>query len=432
MKKLLVFLAVGLICACATTGASNTGASNVFDLDTAIQASSKEISDALNQGTKVALLNFSSSSDVFSDYVLEEMSIALVKERKLLVVDRREIDLIRGEMNFQMSGDVSDESAQEIGAMLGAQSIVSGSLVSMGDTYRFRTKVINVNTAAIETSGSLSIADSPQIQHLLAQGSRGSAPQTAVSQSGTTQTIPTQASSSDPSQPAAPAEPALQTYRIGDTGPAGGLIFYDKGNNSGGWRYLEAAPVEAEFRAVWSVHNTEVENTRAEIGSGRRNTQLIVEKFRQTSGEWDTAAQKSDDLVLNGFDDWFLPSQAELDQMYGNLKRRNLGDFKNEWYWSSTENEWRVTSNSQNFSNGSMDRGTKRGYRHFVRPIRQVPGPDTARSEAAPIGNNGTGAARRSSTSGKGSVLYTLLGLLVIGGVIAFIIWGPTPSGATT
>ena len=60
------------------------------------------------------------------------------------------------------------------------------------------------------------------------------------------------------------------------------------------------------------------------IGSGKRNTQLIVETFKQTSGEWDTAAQKADDLVFNGFDDWLILSSVELDQMYGNLKRKNL------------------------------------------------------------------------------------------------------------
>ena len=31
-------------------------------------------------------------------------------------------------------------------------------------------------------------------------------------------------------------------YSIGDTGPAGGIVFYDKGSYSDGWRYMEAAP----------------------------------------------------------------------------------------------------------------------------------------------------------------------------------------------
>jgi TolB-like protein len=360
---------MAMVCTCASSGKPATGA---VSLDTAIQQASKDINDTLPAGTKVALLNFTSGSDVLSDYIIEEMSLALVKGRKLTVVDRKEIDLIRSEMNFQMSGEVSDESAQEIGKLLGAQSIVSGSLVNMGDTHRFRTKVINVISAAIQTSSSISVADDPQIQFLLSQG-KGSAPRTA--QSGT-QAVPAQANTSNQAQPPAPApaEPALPTYKIGDTGPAGGHIFYDKGNNSGGWRYLEAGPVDIEFTGVWGVRNTWIQNTQATIGSGKRNTQLAVEKFKQTTGEWDTAAQKVVEIEFNGFNDWFMPSRDELDQMYGSLKRRNLGDFKNGWYWSSTEND-QSFAYSQNFNDGQMSQGSKSGYRHYVRPIRQVPGP---------------------------------------------------------
>jgi hypothetical protein len=78
------------------------------------------------------------------------------------------------------------------------------------------------------------------MEHLLAQGRR--APQSAAS---------TPSASSGQDRPADSVEAELRAYKIGDTGPAGGFIFYDKGYNSGGWRYLEAAPVEAEFQTVW-------------------------------------------------------------------------------------------------------------------------------------------------------------------------------------
>ena len=438
MRKTWILMIVTILCACASGGKASD-ASGIADLDSAIQIASREINDSLSAGTKVALLNFNSGSDVLSDYVLEEMSIALVKERKLTVVDRKEIDLIRGEMNFQMSGDVSDESAQEIGMMLGAQSIVSGSLVSMGDTYRFRTKAINVVSAAIQTSSSISVKDDPQVQYLLSQG-KTSAPQPAVAQSGNqpkpdqgdVQALPIQAEPTQPAAPATQAEPALVAYKIGDTGPAGGLIFYDKGNNNNGWRYLEAAPAEVEFRTVWNVRDNLLENTRTEIGYGRRNTQLIVEKFKQTSGEWDTAAQQCDDLVYNGFDDWFLPSKDELDQMYGNLRRRNLGDFKNELYWSSSENNIGYAS-GQNFQNGSMSNPNKQ-QRYFVRPIRQVPGPvGAARSSADPEGGGITATTATNTKTAKSGrsawgVLSSLAAILLIGGLVAFIIWGPSSS----
>ena len=41
--------------------------------------------------------------------------------------------------------------------------------------------------------------------------------------------------------------PISQNYVIGGPGPAGGLIFYDKGFSSDGWRYLEAAPAGSDF-----------------------------------------------------------------------------------------------------------------------------------------------------------------------------------------
>ena len=444
MRKFILLLSVIVfICACVS---STPEVSNTVDLDTAIQISSKEISDALASGTKVALLNFSSSSDMLSDYVLEEMSISLVKGRKLVVVDRKEIDLIRREMNFQMSGEVSEESAQEIGRLLGAQSIVSGSLISIGESYRFRTKLIDVNSAAIQTSSSISVRDEPQIQYMLAQGPAvaspapqaaaraPSAPSPAVQ--GGVVAIPAQAVS-EPLPPAAPAENDLKAYKIGDTGPAGGLIFYDKGNNSGGWRYLEAAPVEAEFQAAWSAvgsFGTSVENTQEGIGSGKRNTQLIVEMFRKTTGEWDTAAQQADELVFNGFDDWFLPSKAELDQMYGNLKRKNLGDFKDEYYWSSTDD-----STSQNFKDGGRithwwGNGHGKRSKDYVRPIRQVAGPNTARSEALPYDEvpvSGGGGTKAASGSRATKFFTTLLAVLLLGGAAAYIIWtAPSRSGA--
>ena len=123
-------------------------------LDQAVQKASEDIENRLPEGVKIALLNFSSPSAAFSEYVLEELSGYLVNGGKLVVVDRKELDLIRKEEQFQLSGEVSDESAQSIGKKLGAQVIVSGSLNDLGKNYRFRVKTLTVETAAIATTAS--------------------------------------------------------------------------------------------------------------------------------------------------------------------------------------------------------------------------------------------------------------------------------------
>lgn len=125
-----------------------------------------------------------------------------------------------------------------------------------------------------------------------------------------------------------------QIYQIGDTGPAGGIVFFDRGFFQDGWRYLEAAPAGAEFSAEWGGRRQDVPGTGTIVGSGRRNTQLIVEMLNQR-GESQRAAQICADLEINGFKDWFLPSIEELVHLFVNRER--VGGFMNTRYWSSSQ-----------------------------------------------------------------------------------------------
>jgi hypothetical protein len=131
-----------------------------------------------------------------------------------------------------------------------------------------------------------------------------------------------------------------QSYKIGDTGPAGGIIFYDKGDNSDGWQYLEAAPPEFEFTANWNSAND-------------------VCKL----------------LNINGMGGWRLPNKDELSFMYLNLKQRGLGGFGNDTYWSSTaENNLLAFTTYHNFGNGFTfvaDRVGRGLVSYKVRAIRE-------------------------------------------------------------
>lgn len=170
--------------------------------------------------------------------------------------------------------------------------------------------------------------------------------------------------------------------RVGGFGPSGGYIFYDKGNYSDGWRYLEAAPASYEFiDKVWGGRGTNVGGTGTAIGTGRGNTEKIVSKFGEAEpykGKSDYAAKLCADLVVikDGvrYDDWFLPSQDELNLMYQNLYLNNLGNyaflggFSDGSYWSSSEynasGAW-----YQDFGNGTQY-GSGRGSADRVRPVR--------------------------------------------------------------
>lgn len=168
--KVLLFLTIISI----TTGSSILYAQNAIPLDEAIKTGAGEIEAKLKRGDKVIVLNFRSESQRFSDYVLDEMMTELVRNGKVIVVDRANLELIRQEMNFQMSGDVSDSSAQAIGQMLGAQSIISGNIEDLGTYYRIRFRTIEVESAAIQVLSSLNVNKDTQIATLM--GGTGAAP----------------------------------------------------------------------------------------------------------------------------------------------------------------------------------------------------------------------------------------------------------------
>jgi hypothetical protein len=158
-------------------------------------------------------------------------------------------------------------------------------------------------------------------------------------------------------------------YKIGDFGPAGGHVFYDKGVFSNGWRYLEAAPVETEFTAPWGASGRDVAGTGPAVAKGKGNTQLIVEYLGQL-GERGRAAQLCESLDFDGYKDWFLPSKDELNLMYQNLKRKGLGDFSDAWYLSSSQintgKAW-----VQRFSEGIWDGSNEnKNYSGSVRAVR--------------------------------------------------------------
>jgi hypothetical protein len=108
----------------------------------------------------------------------------------------------------------------------------------------------------------------------------------------------------------------------------GGIIFYIDGTGQHG---LIAADCDQSTSAEWGCIGTSIPGTSTAIGTGQANTTAIITGCSTTG----TAAQICNDLVLNGYNDWFLPSKDELNQMY---QQKNLiGGFVNFLYWSSSE-----------------------------------------------------------------------------------------------
>ncbi|MEL6650996.1 MAG: hypothetical protein AAFQ87_09370 [Bacteroidota bacterium] len=114
-------------------------------------------------------------------------------------------------------------------------------------------------------------------------------------------------------------------------GPAGGYVFYDKGEETDGWRYLEASPQTIQD-VEWGCVGNFISGTFPEIGTGRENSIRI----NQMCNESDCAAKVSVNHQQGVYADYFLPSREEavalmrsLDGIASNIVPASL--------WTSTE-----------------------------------------------------------------------------------------------
>lgn len=144
----------------------------------------------------------------------------------------------------------------------------------------------------------------------------------------------------------------------------GGIIFFVSGTYPDQYGLICAQNDQGSGVPWYSQGYIYYGTTSTAVGSGQMNTSSLVDIL----GNGNYAAQLCDDLVLNGFDDWFLPSRDELGFMYTNLKKNGFGNFTNSSYWSSSEYDY-LHAYAQYFSSGRQSFNNK-FHSYSVRAVR--------------------------------------------------------------
>ncbi len=189
-----------------------------------------------------------------------------------------------------------------------------------------------------------------------------------------------------------------RTYNIGDKGPAGGIIFYINPNyKTDGWKYLEAAPTDyediegvANQRVCFGynvpegkrgIDATQMVGTGSDaskaIGQGKENTAKLystmgektsVEYRKTTRGTY--AAQLVSNLNINGYSDWFIPSEAEAKEMGNHKTELKLRDEAKTYYLTSNEENC-VDCYVLRMSSNSFISVSKEDNSVSIRPVRR-------------------------------------------------------------
>ncbi|MHC6204687.1 hypothetical protein ACYULU_16020 [Breznakiellaceae bacterium SP9] len=136
-------------------------------LDTAIQNAARDVQAELPANAVAAIPYFKvqlqgTDTVKLSDYVLGELTGPIVNGKRLKMVEWRDLDVVRKSLKFDMSGEVSDDSAQGVGHFLGAQYLITGSFTDIGTVYKFRLEAVETKTVQKVWVYSVNVAKSDE------------------------------------------------------------------------------------------------------------------------------------------------------------------------------------------------------------------------------------------------------------------------------
>lgn len=104
------------------------------------------------------------------------------------------------------------------------------------------------------------------------------------------------------------------TCKVGDTGPAGGIVFYAAKTPQSWGQFMEVRP-EIFAQLAWDSCNLSAFDTygKGAIGDGPKQTAAVTAACKQDGTPANAGSvAEVDAYSQNGFDDWFIPSKDEL------------------------------------------------------------------------------------------------------------------------
>jgi len=98
--------------------------------------------------SKIAIVYITAQDKSQTEYIAGELEFIWVNAG-YVIIDRSQLDRIRREQNFQMSGEVDDNTAVSIGKIIGANIIVTGRVDGEGNLRRLRLRALDTQTAQV-------------------------------------------------------------------------------------------------------------------------------------------------------------------------------------------------------------------------------------------------------------------------------------------
>jgi TolB-like protein len=104
----------------------------------------------------VAIADFKNNTDSFylDDWeksIPEFLKSELSRSEKIVIVERRQLEAVLKEQALNMTGLVDSSTAQQVGTLLGAEFVISGTINQSGKWTRIDAKIIRVSSGHVKS-----------------------------------------------------------------------------------------------------------------------------------------------------------------------------------------------------------------------------------------------------------------------------------------
>ncbi|MCL2558130.1 MAG: hypothetical protein FWE09_06590, partial [Treponema sp.] len=140
-------------------------------IDDAISGAARHFADRVQRGGLVAVLNIESDSSNLSGHIISRLNTELSNTGALRPVLRGAVELeaARLEFEFQYSGFVEERDQIRIGSALGANTIITGSVVrGSGNTFRLTVNAVDLERFVLLASYTATFHEDADVRAVMA------------------------------------------------------------------------------------------------------------------------------------------------------------------------------------------------------------------------------------------------------------------------
>ncbi len=124
----------------------------------------------IQKKSKIAIIEFSDlegNKIKMGKYIAEELTTRLFKTKKFDVVERSMLEKILKEQQLSLTGLLDEESAKQLGKILGVDAICSGTITDLSNTIKINARLVSTETGSLFSVASIEVKKDPSVNKLM-------------------------------------------------------------------------------------------------------------------------------------------------------------------------------------------------------------------------------------------------------------------------